>query len=267
MTTNFKTLSMIIIALVLISTSVQAQLCKTDIFSREGTVHSVGPATMIFVATSKKVDIEFEKTGGEANGFLEVTYRCDGCTTSSTERISFDYGEANSTKSVTIENVKNKSISMRLVNNSSALRTISYKVTAMGRTANLLQTDDNDSPNLGVGQVKKTYITKPSCTDKTKVKITAGRGRAEASITIWEKRDGYWRNLDSGLISSWKGPIFFEKIYDTNNELKIEVKNRSTAWQISFDIQVEAEGKIGGNSSQSGTKGKVSKPAKGKIKN
>ncbi|WP_432411421.1 hypothetical protein [Rasiella sp. SM2506] len=269
MKTNSRTSTCIIVALIIAmtSTTVQAQLCKTDIFNREGTVHSVGPATMAFNATSKKVDILFEKTGGQANGHLEITYKCDSCTTNSTELISFDYGEANSTKTVTIDNVKGKRISMRLVNNSSAMRTISYKVTVMGRTADLLEPDANKSPNLAIGQTKETYITKPSCTNRTKVRIFTNKGRAEASIRIWENVNGQWRDLDTGTVSAWKGPTLFEKIYDTNNSLKIEVKNRSTAWATSFDISVEADGKIGESTSGSANNGKVSKPGKGNINN
>jgi len=231
--------SAITVLLLFFSTTVNAQLCLREIFKREGTVYSAGPANMQFIATSKNVEIKFKKTAGKANAHLSIRYkRCAECPEQS-ERIAFDWDEALSTKTIRLTDVKDRRIVMQLVNNASAVRSISYKITATGRTPHLFSLEDNDDNisrrrgNL-YPQIQRTFYTIPSCTGKIEVEFTRGSiGSARAQFYVEERNDnGSWREIDTEIISGYN----FKQVYETSKMLRLRVRNGSAAKSVSFRL-------------------------------
>jgi len=234
--------SAITVLLLFFSTTVNAQLCLREIFKREGTVYSAGPANMHFIATSKNVEIKFKKTAGKANAHLNIRYkRCAECPEQS-ERIAFDWDEALSTKTIRLTDVKDRRIVMQLVNNASAVRSISYKITATGRTPHLFSLKDNDDNISKRGahlypQVQKTYYTVPSCKGKVKIIYMNGGGSAKAQFYIDEQGGQYgWTPIDSEIISTG----YFERVYESDKVLRIRIKNNSVGHGLRFGLEAVA---------------------------
>lgn len=234
------------IVFILFSTSANAQLCLREIFNREGTVHSSGPANMEFKATSKNVTINFEKTGGKANARLIITKKYDNG--DGPDIISFDFDEALSTKSVQISNVKGNTLLLKLENNSSLARTINYKIKATGRTKGLLMYDKNQpDPSrhvaVSVGpQKKKTYLTAPSCADFVKVTVNriSSSGDANMLFFVSERIEGpRWRQLETEIIRPRElEPRVY--VFETKNPLKIVCENNSVGLRVTYHLSVEA---------------------------
>ena len=230
------------------------QKCLRTIFKREGTVHSVGGPGNQFVAPSNRVEIILEKTGGKANTSLNIDYGRRN--NPLTERISFDFDEANGTKKITLVNVKGQRISMRLTNNSSAARTFKYKIEVIGKTENLVDhgkalgysiisregdqyrwdiNTDVFEASVGGTRNKNSHIIMPSCSGKVELKLKGLSGRAAAEVRVYESGG---RLLGEGLIGRNQE---FSDVYTTNSEIRIDVKGKSSAaTNLKYDVIAKA---------------------------
>lgn len=214
------------------SSSSSFEGCSQTIKYKTGVVYSVSPGILQKRATSNSVTVKVKKTSGRAE--TQVNIYVNG---QFKKKIEFDNGNYNTQyRTRTLNNVRGKTIKVEIVNQSAA-NTFGYTARIIGKRKSVTQDGKAINGSLPVGQMKKTFETVASCTNKTNVKITLKRRtiyNARGTVRVYKKSGNGWTRILSETIeanqSNWN------HTFNTNKKLKIELKNISVGNRMDYKM-------------------------------
>lgn len=237
---NLNTLKgkILIVALIVSAFTFQAnaQTCATTLASKSGKVYSANPGNLVVKATSDQVTIKIKKTAGKAETQINIYVNN---IMQQNKTIEFDNGKyTTGYRTATLNNVKNKNIKVKIVNQSTA-NTFSYTLKIDGASNSLASTGGKVEGSL-VGQTNKTIYTNNSCTNKARIIVRRNSGRARGNIRVWEKNGSSWSLLNQynqTLEQSESKKIF---VVNSNKPLKVELRNVSVGNNLGYTMNALA---------------------------
>ncbi|MCW5520943.1 hypothetical protein J1N09_13925 [Aureitalea sp. L0-47] len=217
-----------LIAFCAIPFTTSAQTCSTVLKSKNGTVYSANPATIITTATSNQAVVKISKTGGRAETQVNIYVN----NVMQPNPIEFDNGNYTRTKTRTLNNVSGKQIKVQIVNQSVA-NTFKYSAKIEGKSSNITTSGDKSTGRL-MGQTNKTIYTKASCTGKARIIVRRTNGKARGNIRVWQKNGSSWSLMNNHTYTFEKNQDKKIFVVNSNKKLKVELRNVSVGNTLSY---------------------------------
>ena len=207
--------------------------CPTNLASKAGEVFSVAPGILTTKATSDKIFVVVEKTGGRAKTTVNIYVN-----NVLIKRMIFENGRDFLTKKEPLNGVKGKNIKVEIVNQSVG-NSFKYRAKIVGGRKNVMK---NGKPVTGtlIGQAAKKTTTNKSCTGKTTIIVKRTGGNARATIRVYENtgNGNYTRLLKSETFEANKNKK--ELLINSSKKLLIELKNISVGNMLKYKINAFA---------------------------
>ena len=197
--------------------------------NKTGTVYSANPGTSTFKATTDEVTIRLSKTGGKAETQVNIYVN-----NSFKAKMEFDNGNYTRTLTRTLKGVKNKTIKIKIVNQSVANK-FQYRLLCTGVKPPVSQCPKVVQNFSGTVYAAgpKNFTIKPKC-NKLEIKVAKTGGKAETQVNVYinnQFQQAYKMEFDNG---NYTRTITRTLQNVKNKTVKVTIVNQSIANKFQY---------------------------------
>lgn len=211
-----------------------------EVKSATGKVYSVRKGDFFYINKGGIQQIKVRKTGGRAETQMKIYF--DGRLLRN-KKVEWDAGNFTDEGRYTTVDLTGISTGRMLrieFTNQSVGKTFSYKLKLLKEKTTLIKSDKDNISGTLLGKQKKTIYTNKPCGSRSFIDIWKYRGKARASVKVFEKRsDGTWRPLNQYSKTIEKNESDTEFYVNSSRELKIELRNLSVGNRFKYNVAVK----------------------------